>query len=101
MNHLGAIEIHAQINKVLGEETVGYSTITQYVQKHGCPDSSEAAEEETEIGRSGRIDPAILQALSEQPFASLLQLANRISISATTIRYQLARKMRCKIKHCK
>jgi hypothetical protein len=47
MNHLGAIEIHPQINKILGEDTLGYSIITRYLEKQSFPNSSEVAEEET------------------------------------------------------
>jgi hypothetical protein len=32
MKHLGALEIHAKINTVLGQDTVGSSTITRYLQ---------------------------------------------------------------------
>jgi hypothetical protein len=33
MKHLGAVEIHREINTVLGEGTVGYSTRTRYLRK--------------------------------------------------------------------
>jgi hypothetical protein len=101
MKHLGAVEIHAEINKVLGERTVGYSAITWYLRKQSFPHSSEAAEEEVEIGTVHPIDRVILQMLNEQPFASLRQLAKRILIPATTIRFHSAKKMGYKIKHCK
>jgi hypothetical protein len=31
VKHLGALEIHPEINSVLGRCTVGYSTITRYL----------------------------------------------------------------------
>jgi hypothetical protein len=65
MNHLGAIEIHAEINDVLGQGTAGYSTITMYLRKRSFPHSSESAEEEAVIGSCDPIDRAILQALDE------------------------------------
>jgi hypothetical protein len=101
MNHFGALEIHAEINNVLGKDPVGYSTITRYLRKRNFPHSSGSAEEEAEIGSYHLIDHAILQALNEQPFSSLSQLPKRTLIPATTIRYHLIDRMRYKIKHCK
>ena len=101
MKRLGAHDIHAEINDVLGQGTVGYSTITRYLRKRSFPQSCESAEEKAEIGSCGSIDHAILQALNEQPFASLRQLAKRILIPTTTIRYHLVNRMGYKIKHCK
>jgi hypothetical protein len=85
MKGLGARVIHAEINDVLGQGPVGYSTITRYLRKRSFPQFCESAEEEAEIGSSDLIDHAILQALNEQPFASLRQLAKRILIPRTTI----------------
>jgi hypothetical protein len=85
MKHLGALEIHAEINNVLGQSTVGYSTITGYLEKQSFPHSSESAEEEAEVGSSDPRNLALAQALNEQPFASLRQLAKRTLIPATTI----------------
>jgi hypothetical protein len=65
MKHLGALEIHAEINNVLGQGTVGYSTRTRYLRKQSFPHSSDSAEEQPEIGSSDPIDRAILQALNE------------------------------------
>jgi hypothetical protein len=78
MKHLGAVEIHVEINKALGERIVGYSTITRYLRKHNFLDPSEVAEDEPDIGSSDPIDHAILQAFNEQPFASLWQHVKRI-----------------------
>jgi hypothetical protein len=100
MKHLGALEIHGEINSLLGQGTVGYSTVTRYLRKRSFRHSSESGEEEPEIGSCDPIDPAILQALFEQPFSSLPQLAKRTLIPATTIRYHLADRMGYKIKHC-
>jgi predicted transcriptional regulator len=93
MEHLGALEIHAEINSVLGQGTVGYSTITRYLRKRSSPHSSESAEEEAEIGICDTIDRTILPALNEQPFSSLRQLAKMTLISVKTIRYHLVDRM--------
>jgi hypothetical protein len=42
-----------------------------------------------------------LQALDEQPFASLRQIAKRALIPMSTVRYRLVNKMTYKLKHCK
>jgi hypothetical protein len=60
MKHLGALEIHAEIKNVLGQGTVGYSTIPRYLRKRNFPHFSEPAEEEPEIGSCDPIDRAIL-----------------------------------------
>jgi histone-lysine N-methyltransferase SETMAR len=54
-----------------------------------------------EIEGADAIDQAILQALDEAPFASLRQLAKRILIPMTTIRYHLVNRMGYKVKHSK
>jgi hypothetical protein len=98
MNDLEAVEIHTQINKILREDTVGYSIITRHLQKQSFPGFSEAAEKETEIGSCDPIDRALLQALNTQPFASLQQLVKRILIPMTIIQSHLVNKMGYKIK---
>jgi hypothetical protein len=85
MKHLRAVEIHAEINTVLGEGTIGYSTITWHLRKQSFPHSSESAEGEPETRSCDPIDRAILQDLNQQPFASLQQLARTTLIRATTI----------------
>jgi hypothetical protein len=34
------VEIHTEINRVLGEGTIGYSTVTRYLYKQSFADSS-------------------------------------------------------------
>jgi hypothetical protein len=85
MKHLGTLEIHVEINNVLGQGTVGYSTLTRYLRRRSFPHSSESAEEEAEIESRDPIERVILQALNEQPFSSLRQLTKRTLIPATTI----------------
>jgi hypothetical protein len=100
MKHLRALKIHAEINNVLVQGIVGYSRIMRSLQKLSFPHSSESAEENAEIGCCDRIDRVILQLLTEQPLASLQQLAKRTSIPATIIRCHLGDRMWYKIKHC-
>jgi hypothetical protein len=96
--HLGAVAVHAEINNVLGEGTAGYLTMTRYVRKRSFADSPQAHPEELETEESDPINSPILQALDEQPVASLRQLAKKISIPMTTVRYHLVNKMGYKLK---
>jgi hypothetical protein len=63
--HPSAATIHAEINSVLGEGTIGYSTITHYLRKQSFANASHFAPEEPDLGAADAIDNAILQALDE------------------------------------
>jgi hypothetical protein len=63
--HLSAVVIHTEINSVLGESTIGYSTVTRYLRKQSFANASYLAPEEPNIGAADIIDNAILQALDE------------------------------------
>jgi hypothetical protein len=65
MKHVGAVEIQAEINRVLEEGNVGYSIRARFLRKQSFPHSSDATEEETQIGSSDPIDRTILQVLNE------------------------------------
>jgi hypothetical protein len=69
--HFGSVAIHAEINNILGEGTVGYSIRTRCLRKRSFADSSEALKEESETEESDSIDNATLRALDEQSFESL------------------------------
>jgi hypothetical protein len=69
---LTTIEIHTEINHVLREGTIGYSTVMRYLRKLGFADSSTLHPEDREIQGPDAIDGAILLAFHKQPFASLL-----------------------------
>jgi hypothetical protein len=68
---LAAIEIHAEINGVLGEGTIRYSTVARHLRKQSFADSSTLSPEDRRIQGPGAIDSAILQAHDEQPFVPL------------------------------
>jgi hypothetical protein len=50
--HLSAVAIHAEINSVLGEGTIGYSTVIRYLRKQRFGNASPLA---LEILISGRL----------------------------------------------
>jgi hypothetical protein len=99
--HLSAVIIHVKINSVLGESTIGYSTVTRYLRKQSFANVSHLAPEEPDLGATDPIDSVILQALDEQPFASLRQIAKRTLIPMSTVRCRLVNKMTYKLKYCK
>jgi hypothetical protein len=62
---LAAVEIRTEINHVLGEGTIGYSTVTRYRRRQNFANSSAFPPEECEIQGSVEIDDPVLQALDE------------------------------------
>jgi hypothetical protein len=63
--HLSAVAIHAEINSVLGENTIGYSTVTRYLRKQCFANASHLDPEKPNLGAADTIDNAILQALDK------------------------------------
>jgi hypothetical protein len=88
------------IKHVLGESTVRYLPVTHHLRKQSFADSSTLPPEDREIRGPETIDNAILQALDEQPFASLRQIAKRILVPIS-IRHRLVSKMAYPLKYCR
>jgi hypothetical protein len=63
--HLSAVAIHAEINSVLGESMIGYSTVTRYLRKQSFANTWHLAPEKPDLWAADTIDNAILQALDE------------------------------------
>jgi hypothetical protein len=63
--HLLAVAIHAEINSILGEDTIGYSTVTRYLRNQSFANASYLYPEEPDLGAADTIDNIILQALDE------------------------------------
>jgi hypothetical protein len=63
--HLSAVAIHAEVNSVLGEGTIGCSTVTRTLRKQSFANASHLASEEPDLGAADTIDNTILQALDE------------------------------------
>jgi hypothetical protein len=91
--HLETIPIHAEISNVLGEGTVGHSSVTRFLRKRRF-----APTEEPETKEPEPIDNVILHTFDEQPFAPLWQFARRILIPMTTVPHHLVNTMRYKLK---
>jgi hypothetical protein len=82
---LETVEIHAEINHILGEDAIVYSTVMRYLRKQSFADSSALLPGDREIQAPGAIDNAILQALDKQCFASLRHIAKRILVPTSTV----------------
>jgi hypothetical protein len=65
--YLSAVVIHAEINSVLGEGTIGYSTVTHDLRKQSFANASHVVPEEPDLGAADTIDNALLQVFDEQP----------------------------------
>jgi hypothetical protein len=63
--HLLVVAIPAEINSVLGEVTIGYSTVTRYLRKQSFTNAPHLAPEDPDLGAADTIDNVILQALDE------------------------------------
>jgi hypothetical protein len=63
--HLSAVAIHAEINSVLGKDTIGYSNVTHYLRKQSFANASHLAPEEPDLETADTIDNTILQTLDE------------------------------------
>jgi hypothetical protein len=63
--HLSAVAIHAEINNLLREGTIGYSTVTRYLWKQSFANASHLVPEEPDLGATDTIDKAILKVLDE------------------------------------
>jgi hypothetical protein len=72
---------------------VTYSAAILYLQKYSFLQPSEMPLEHREIKRVDSIGTIIVKALNETLFASLRELAKRIRIMMTIIRYHLANLM--------
>jgi hypothetical protein len=63
--HLSVVAIHAEIKSVLGEGTIGYSTVTRYLRKQSFANASHLAPAEPDLGAADTIDNVILQAFAD------------------------------------
>jgi hypothetical protein len=100
-NSILGVAVHAEINNVLGEGILDYSTVTRRLHEKSVADSSEACTEESETEECDLIDNAILQIFDKQSFASHRQLAKPILTPMATIRHHSVSKMEYKLKHFK
>jgi transposase len=95
------LAITHEINRVLGENTISYSTVGKYVRKFVLA----AKEADTPILSTSdadfSLDDRIALVLSEEPFLSTRQIAHKVMMSKSTVHRHLTQSMRWKLRHLK
>jgi hypothetical protein len=96
---LNAIESHNDLVATPKGEAKFYSTVTYYLRKpsFSSPKTPQASESPNPILNES--DEALLLALSEQPFASVRQLARRTSQHPSTVHNHLTHKLGFTVRH--
>jgi hypothetical protein len=67
--------IHEDLMRVLGENAVAYSTVTEYVRSEKFPPKNDGHPSEPISIEPGPVDQAILTALADYPFSSVRELS--------------------------
>jgi histone-lysine N-methyltransferase SETMAR len=96
MKGLSAQKIHSELVAVLGADAIGYSTITRYLRQQHFPTKSSEPPENTSITVVGN---AILDALKQQPFSSIREIAKLTCIPRTTVHRHLTSSLGFVVKH--
>jgi hypothetical protein len=96
MKDMNAREIYTDMNNTLGEDCTGYSTLTKYLREKNFSKSMFDMDFESKIEEENCIDEAILE---EYAFSPLCQIAKRILIPMSTVRYQLVNSLGDRIKN--
>jgi hypothetical protein len=89
MKDMNAREIHADMSDTFGADCIGCSTVTKCLRENNLSKSMLDTDFEPKIEEKNFIDEAILRALEGCPVSSLPQIAKRIFIPMTTVRYRL------------
>jgi hypothetical protein len=84
-----AREIYIDINRTPGADCIDHSTVTKYLREKSFSKSMLDMDFEPKIEEENFIDEAILGALEGCPFGSLRQIAKRIFILISPVRYHL------------
>jgi hypothetical protein len=96
MKGLSANDIHSELVAVLGPEALAYSTVTKYLCKEHFPVQSSKPPENPSLAV---IRDAILDALKQQPFSSVREIAKLTCIPRTTIHRHLTCSLGFVVKH--
>jgi hypothetical protein len=63
--HFPTVAIHAEINSIIGEGMIGYSTVTRYLRNQSFTNASHLVPEDPDLGVADTIENVLLQALDE------------------------------------
>jgi hypothetical protein len=87
------------MNSPLGADCIGHSTVTKYLREKSFSQSMLDTDFESKIEEENFIDEAILGPLEERPLSSLGQIAKRILILMSTVRYYLVNSLGYQIRN--
>jgi hypothetical protein len=82
---LNQVEIHNDLVATLKGEAKSYSSVTYYLRKLSSSSPKTLQSSESPAPILNESDKAILLALSEEPFASVRQLARRTRLHPSTV----------------
>jgi hypothetical protein len=89
MKDMNARETYAHTNNTLGADCIGYSTVTKYLKEKSFSKSMLDRDFDPKIEEENFIDETIFAVIEKYPFSSLRQIAKRILIPMSTVRYHL------------
>jgi hypothetical protein len=99
MKDVNTREIYADMNDTLGADCVGYSTVTKHFREKSFSKTMLDTDFEPKIEDENFIDEAILGALEECLFSLLRQIAKRVLIPMSTVRYHLVNSLGYRIRN--
>jgi hypothetical protein len=89
MEDMNAREIYADMNNTLGADCIGYSTVWKYLREKSFSKSMLDMVFEPKIEEENFIDEAVFGVFEDCSFSSFRQIAKRILIPMSTVRYHL------------
>jgi hypothetical protein len=99
MKDMNVREIYADMNETHRADCIGYSTFTKYLRERSVSKSMLDTDFEPKIEEENFIDAPILEALEECSFSSLRQIAKRILIPMSTVRYHFVNSLGYQIRN--
>jgi hypothetical protein len=91
--------IRGALVATIGSEAVSYSSVTRYVREAILAASNPIPLFSQPTPQLDDCDSAILLALAEQPFASILQLARLICLPKTIVNRRLTQSLGFRVRH--
>jgi hypothetical protein len=99
MKDMSTREIYANMNNALRTDRIGYSTVPEYLREKSFSNSMLDMDFELKIEEENFIDEAVLGALGECSFSSFRQIAKRILVPMSTVRYHLVNSLGHRIRN--
>lgn len=96
---LSSEQVHSELVQVLGTEAVAYSTVTKYIRSSSFKAIRDESISEDSDDETNLIDDAILQALEDEPFASVRRIASKTYLPKSTVYRHLVSSLQYTVKH--